>query len=137
LEHAAEKQIRYFSSGMKQRLKLAQCIFSDVPFVLLDEPCTNLDTRGIDLYHQLIENYTTNRCVIVSSNDTTEYGFCKEVINLNLASLITCVVALIFSNTIFFMSVKNNFISFIYIGVIFFITYIFSDTVLTNIIKIH
>ena len=82
LEHAAEKQIRYFSSGMKQRLKLAQCIFSDVPFVLLDEPCTNLDTRGIDLYHQLIENYTTNRCVIVSSNDTTEYGFCKEVIRV-------------------------------------------------------
>jgi ABC-type multidrug transport system ATPase subunit len=82
LEQAAEKQIRYFSSGMKQRLKLAQCIFSDVPFVLLDEPCTNLDTRGIELYHQLIENYTTNRCVIISSNDLNEYGFCKEVVEI-------------------------------------------------------
>lgn len=59
------------------------------------------------------------------------------VISLNIASLITSVVLLIFSNTIFFMSVKNNFISFIYIAVIFFIAYIFSDTVLTNIIKIH
>ena len=59
------------------------------------------------------------------------------VINLNLASLITCVVALIFSNTIFFMSAKNNFISFIYIAVIFFIAYLFSDAVLSNIIKLQ
>ena len=43
LEKAANKQIRYYSSGMKQRVKLAQCIFSDTPVVLLDEPCTNLD----------------------------------------------------------------------------------------------
>lgn len=82
LEQASNKQIRYFSSGMKQRLKLAQCIFSDAPFVLLDEPCTNLDTRGIELYHQLIENYTHNRCVIVSSNDINEYGFCKDVLEI-------------------------------------------------------
>jgi len=46
LIHAADKQIRYFSSGMKQRLKLAQAIFSDVPVILLDEPCTNLDASG-------------------------------------------------------------------------------------------
>ena len=50
LEKAAHKQIRYFSSGMKQRVKLAQAIFSDVPVVLLDEPTTNLDEEGILLY---------------------------------------------------------------------------------------
>ena len=31
---AAHKQIRYFSSGMKQRVKLAQAIFSDTPLLL-------------------------------------------------------------------------------------------------------
>ncbi len=46
MEKAADKQIRYYSSGMKQRVKLAQCIFSDTAIVLLDEPCTNLDTSG-------------------------------------------------------------------------------------------
>ena len=46
LEKAANKQIRYYSSGMKQRVKLAQCIFSDTAIVLLDEPCTNLDSAG-------------------------------------------------------------------------------------------
>ncbi|MDB5231340.1 MAG: ATP-binding cassette protein [Chitinophagaceae bacterium] len=80
LEKAAEKQIRYYSSGMKQRIKLAQAIFSDVAILLLDEPCTNLDTTGYDLYHQLIESYCKNRMIIVSSNDVNEFPFCKEKI---------------------------------------------------------
>jgi ABC-type multidrug transport system ATPase subunit len=82
LEKAANKQIRYYSSGMKQRVKLAQCIFSDVPVVLLDEPCTNLDNAGFELYQQLIKEYCTNRLVIVSSNDETEYRFCEYKINI-------------------------------------------------------
>jgi ABC-type multidrug transport system ATPase subunit len=82
LEKAANKQIRYYSSGMKQRVKLAQCIFSDVPVVLLDEPCTNLDEAGIQLYNQLINGYCKNKTVIVSSNDHHEYSFCKEKINI-------------------------------------------------------
>jgi ABC-type multidrug transport system ATPase subunit len=84
LETAAHKQIRYYSSGMKQRIKLAQAIFSDVPVVLLDEPCTNLDSTGIALYQNLIAQYANNRLVIVSSNDEVEYGFCKERINMML-----------------------------------------------------
>ena len=79
---ASQKQIRYFSSGMKQRVKLAQAIFANVPVVLLDEPCTNLDEDGISLYLQLIADYCTNRLVIVSSNDKQEYGFCKEVLRI-------------------------------------------------------
>ena len=82
LEKAANKQIRYFSSGMKQRVKLAQCIFSATQVVLLDEPCTNLDTAGIDLYHQLINDYCRDRLVVVSSNDEVEYRFCKEMLDM-------------------------------------------------------
>ncbi len=82
LERSSDKQIRYFSSGMKQRVKLAQAIFSATPCILLDEPSTNLDVEGIDLYHQLINNYCGERMVIVSSNDKQEYSFCKEIINI-------------------------------------------------------
>lgn len=80
LEKAADKQLRYFSSGMKQRLKLAQAFFSDTPVLLLDEPTTNLDEDGIALYHRLISGHTDGRLVIVSSNDRQEYSFCDEVI---------------------------------------------------------
>ena len=82
LSSAAKKQIRFYSSGMKQRLKLAQTIFSDVPFVLLDEPCTNLDKAGFDLYYELIETFCRNRLLIVSSNDVNEYKVCNQQINI-------------------------------------------------------
>ena len=82
LEKSAHKQLRYFSSGMKQRVKLAQAIFSNVPVVLLDEPTTNLDEEGIQLYKTLIENYCKNRLVIISSNDKEEYSFCGECIDM-------------------------------------------------------
>ena len=55
LKSSMQKQIRYFSSGMKQRVRLGQALFSAKPVVLLDEPCTNLDAEGIALYHQLLE----------------------------------------------------------------------------------
>ena len=79
---AANKQIRYFSSGMKQRIKLAQAIFSDVPVLFLDEPCTNLDETGYTLYQSLIQNYASHKLIIVSSNDKAEYHFCEEVIDI-------------------------------------------------------
>jgi ABC-type multidrug transport system ATPase subunit len=82
LETAAEKQIRFFSSGMKQRIKLAQAIFSDTPVILLDEPCTNLDADGITLYQRLIRQYGAGRLVIVSSNDAQEYEFCQKSIDI-------------------------------------------------------
>jgi len=82
LENASTKQIRFYSSGMKQRVKLAQAIFFDVAIILLDEPCTNLDQKGIDLYHSIIDAYCRERIVIVCSNDKVEYSFCNEIINI-------------------------------------------------------
>lgn len=83
LSNAATKQIRYFSSGMKQRLKLAQAFYSDTPVLLLDEPTTNLDAEGVALYHSLIKKYGKGRLVIVSSNDEQEYGFCEKIIKIS------------------------------------------------------
>lgn len=82
LQASKDKQIRFYSSGMKQRIKLAQAVFSDVPVLLLDEPCTNLDAAGYVLYHQLINNYCVHKLIIVSSNDINEYDFCSEHLNI-------------------------------------------------------
>ncbi|MGZ3952846.1 MAG: ABC transporter ATP-binding protein [Flavisolibacter sp.] len=82
LKAASDKQIRFYSSGMKQRVKLAQAIYSDTSIVLLDEPSTNLDTKGIKLYNSLIEKYCNDRLVIVCSNDEVEYSFTKERISV-------------------------------------------------------
>lgn len=82
LTNAASKQIRYYSSGMKQRLKLAQAFFSLSPILLLDEPTTNLDNDGIQLYRNLIKNHLGNRLIIISSNVQQEYDFCENVIKM-------------------------------------------------------
>ena len=82
LEASSGKQLRYFSSGMKQRVKLAQAIFSDVPVVLLDEPATNLDEDGVQLYRRFVQEHCRDRLTIISSNDTVEYDFCEEKIDL-------------------------------------------------------
>lgn len=77
-ERARNKPVRNFSSGMKQRVKLALAMCSDTPILLLDEPTANLDKQGIRWYTELIENYTSDRLVIVCSNQEHEYYFCDE-----------------------------------------------------------
>jgi ABC-type multidrug transport system ATPase subunit len=68
---------------MKQRLKLAQAIFSDTPLLLLDEPCTNLDKEGYGLYQNLIQENCTNKIVIICSNEEAEIHFCNARIHIN------------------------------------------------------
>ncbi|MCW3120619.1 MAG: transporter related protein [Flavipsychrobacter sp.] len=80
LKDTADKPIGDYSSGMKQRVKLAQAIFTDTPILLLDEPCTNLDQKGIEQYREWIEVYGKDRLIVVASNDPREYFFCKEQI---------------------------------------------------------
>jgi ABC-type multidrug transport system ATPase subunit len=82
LKDAADKQIRYYSSGMKQRVKLAQAFFSDTPLLLLDEPTTNLDGSGINMYQELIQDFARDRLLIISSNDPVEYSFCQTIIDM-------------------------------------------------------
>ena len=84
LSKAKDKQIRYYSSGMKQRVKLAQAFFTNTPILFLDEPCTNLDQLGIDLYKHLIQGYCKDKLVVISSNDKTEYASCSQEIKMGV-----------------------------------------------------
>ena len=81
-EQSRQKEIRNFSSGMKQRLKLVMAICSQSPILLLDEPTTNLDSQGVEWYQSLIDQFTKDRLVIVASNVEADYSFCKERVNI-------------------------------------------------------
>ena len=82
LSEYADKPIGEYSSGMRQRVKLAQAIFADTAALLLDEPCTNLDEQGVEQYRGWLEQYASKRLIIVASNDVREYFFCEEKIAL-------------------------------------------------------
>lgn len=82
LPRAKHKEIRFFSSGMKQRVKLALALCSDTPILLLDEPATNLDVQGIDWYKNLIQEHAGERTVIIASNDPHDAEFCPVHVNI-------------------------------------------------------
>lgn len=82
LSQHASKPIGQFSSGMKQRLKLGLALFSDVPLIFLDEPTSNLDRKGIQWYHKMIEQFGKNRILVICSNEPREYEFCEQKIVL-------------------------------------------------------
>lgn len=62
------KAVNKLSSGMQQRLKTGLAIMANCPVLFLDEPCTSLDSEGINWYKNLIEKYTENKTVLVASN---------------------------------------------------------------------
>ena len=83
MEANKNKLIKYFSSGMKQRLKLALAFCADTPILMLDEPTSNLDAQGVEWYLGLVEKYALNRLTIICSNQDHEYGFCGNRLNIS------------------------------------------------------
>lgn len=87
LSHASHKQIKYFSSGMKQRVKLGLAFFSDSPVVILDEPTANLDRQGAAWYQEQVRQLTEPsdrppQLLLIGSNLPDEYDFCENVLDM-------------------------------------------------------
>lgn len=82
LPYDREKPIKYYSSGMKQRLKLILALFTQSSILLLDEPTANFDEAGIDWYKNLMKTYRQNRLTIIASAQKYDHDFCDHIISL-------------------------------------------------------
>ena len=82
LEGNEQKFVKHFSSGMKQRLKLALGIYSASPILLLDEPTTNLDQENRNWYFEEIMTLLQNKIVVIASNQPEEYTFAEDFIKI-------------------------------------------------------
>lgn len=83
LKKSIDKPLKNYSSGMKQRVKLLMAVMSDVPLMILDEPCTNLDENSIQWYRDLITEFSSDRLLIIGSNDPENECFsCKTFYTL-------------------------------------------------------
>ncbi|GAB3764414.1 ABC transporter ATP-binding protein [Spirosoma pomorum] len=82
LQRARHKEIKYYSSGMKQRVKLGLAFFSVSPVVILDEPTSNLDRQGIDWYRDEVRQLDGDQLLLIGSNQPEEYDFCPNVIDV-------------------------------------------------------
>lgn len=78
------KRLNEISSGQLQRLKLTLAAFADTPFLMLDEPLTNLDQDGEAYYQQLISQQSDKRTLLVCSNlRETETKFCTATVEMD------------------------------------------------------
>lgn len=82
LAKAQDKALKYFSSGMKQRTKLALACCAATPLLFLDEPTSNLDQQGVAWYLGLIDRFGSDRTLIIGSNQEVEYSFCNHFVQL-------------------------------------------------------
>ena len=73
LNHARDKVIANFSSGMRQRLKLGLAFYSQCSALVLDEPTTNLDRKSMDWYSRHLEQVSDKKLVFIASNQDHEY----------------------------------------------------------------
>ncbi|MFN3589335.1 MAG: ATP-binding cassette domain-containing protein [Spirosomataceae bacterium] len=82
LEKHVNKEVKYFSSGMKQRLKLALALFFDSKVLFLDEPTANLDKEGASWYLKEIQEVISNKIILISSNEPEEYVFTENILDI-------------------------------------------------------
>ena len=83
LVDARSKQIKNFSSGMKQRCKLALAFMADTPLLLIDEPLSNLDAAGSEWYRNLVAGLDASRTVVICSNQVREETFfCERSVSI-------------------------------------------------------
>jgi len=83
LSTAANKPIKKFSSGMKQRAKLGLALFSASKAVFLDEPTTNLDSQATTWYMQQLLAAATTKVIFIATNQVTDYPTGSTILNLS------------------------------------------------------
>jgi heme exporter protein A len=77
-----DERLGGYSSGMKQRVKLAFALMARPALVLLDEPGSNLDEDGRTLLASLVDEAAKDALVVVATNDPAEAAWAGSRIEL-------------------------------------------------------
>lgn len=88
MEGWEDKKVGSFSKGMKQRVVIASILVSDPDVIILDEPTTGLDPRGMSEVREIVKSLG-NRLVFMSSHLLAEVtDVCQEVAMIDHGKLI-------------------------------------------------
>lgn len=79
-----DKRISTFSSGMKQRMKYALAMIRKPMILLLDEPSTNFDHKGHELFRRIVQmQKDLGGGTIIATNEQAETELCDHIISLS------------------------------------------------------
>lgn len=86
MEDSAEKKVKTYSTGMKQRLGLARALLNNPSLLILDEPTNGLDPRGMRDIYQLLQKLASEKkiAILISSHQLHDVEkICNKVIIIN------------------------------------------------------
>ncbi len=86
----ADKKVGSFSKGMKQRINIAASLVHDPEIVILDEPATGLDPRGMAEVRDIVRSLKKrNRLIFMSSHILQEVtDVCDEIALIDKGKLL-------------------------------------------------
>lgn len=82
LENRSQDLVSAFSSGMKQRLRLAFAVLHRPAVLMLDEPGSHLDDEGRAVVEQLVHGYRAHALVVLATNEPREMDLAERRIEL-------------------------------------------------------
>jgi len=81
-EEAMRRPVEEYSTGMKQRLRIAFATLFDPPVLILDEPMVALDVDGRETVHRVVEKARKRGTVVLASNDERDFAEPEQRIEL-------------------------------------------------------
>jgi len=90
MEEWLDKKVGKFSKGMKQRINISAALLSEPEILLLDEPSTGLDPRGMSEVREIVKSLKhKNRLIFMSSHLLNEVSeICDEVAMIDHGKLL-------------------------------------------------
>jgi heme exporter protein A len=88
LAAVATRRVGAFSTGMKQRLRLAFALLCDPAILLLDEPASGLDAEGKGMVAAIVAERRRSGPVLLASNDPRDFEEPDQIIELGQAPVI-------------------------------------------------
>jgi heme exporter protein A len=78
-----DDHVQTFSSGMKQRVKVAMALIHRPPILILDEPMSNLDDEGVRSVREIMTAQRGSGLLVVATNDLTDIDSFDMQVDLN------------------------------------------------------
>lgn len=83
LGDAGSRPVGEYSSGMIQRIKIACALVGQPPVLLLDEPYSNLDEKGVSVVNSVVDHQRSGHGIVIVATNISEYARrCDREINI-------------------------------------------------------